>query len=361
MLARDADIVLVEGAGSPAEINLRSGDIANMGFAAAADVPVVLLGDIDRGGVIASLVGTHAVLEPDERARIHGFIVNKFRGDVGLFDDGLTAITRTYRLALARRGAVVAAGARGCRRRMPSISTAPMLHPRRVSSPCRCSPASPISTISIRSGMEPGVKLVFVRPGEPIPGDAEIVILPGSKSTIGDLAFLRAQGWDIDIISACPPRRPCARTVRRLSDARQDDRRSRRRRRPRRHRRRAGSARCRDRDDAATRSTDAGHGHASRDGCRDRRLRDPSRPQRGPGLRRGPVLDIGGRADGAGSRDGRVQGTYVHGLFTGDAFRKAWLARFRHRVVAGLRCAASKPRWMRSPIISKRISISSRS
>src|ERR1700682_3505779 len=93
-LAREADIVLVEGAGSPAEINLRSGDIANMGFAAAANVPVVLAGDIDRGGVIASLAGTHLVLEPDERARIHGFIVNKFRGDARLFEQGLTAITR---------------------------------------------------------------------------------------------------------------------------------------------------------------------------------------------------------------------------------------------------------------------------
>ena len=93
-LARDADIILVEGAGSPAEINLRAGDIANMGFASAANVPVVMLGDIDRGGVIASLAGTHLVLEPDELARVHGFIVNKFRGDVGLFGEGLTAITR---------------------------------------------------------------------------------------------------------------------------------------------------------------------------------------------------------------------------------------------------------------------------
>src|SRR5512141_2033018 len=88
------DIVLVEGAGSPAEVNLRAGDIANMGFAEAANVPVVMLGDIDRGGVIASLAGTHLVLEPDELARIHGFIINKFRGDVGLFDQGLAAITR---------------------------------------------------------------------------------------------------------------------------------------------------------------------------------------------------------------------------------------------------------------------------
>ena len=93
-LAREADIVLVEGAGSPAETNLRAGDIANMGFAAAADVPVVLAGDIDRGGVIASLAGTHLVLEPDERARIRGFIINKFRGEPSLFDQGLATVTR---------------------------------------------------------------------------------------------------------------------------------------------------------------------------------------------------------------------------------------------------------------------------
>src|ERR1700751_1589640 len=93
-LAAECDLVVVEGAGSPAEINLRAGDIANMGFAAAADVPVVLAGNIDRGGVIASLAGTHLVLEPDERARIHGFIINKFRGDVRLFDQGLAAVTR---------------------------------------------------------------------------------------------------------------------------------------------------------------------------------------------------------------------------------------------------------------------------
>jgi len=84
-LAADADLVLVEGAGSPAEINLREGDVANMGFAAAEDLPVVLVGDVDRGGVIASLVGTMTVLEPDERRRIRGFIVNKFRGDPALF------------------------------------------------------------------------------------------------------------------------------------------------------------------------------------------------------------------------------------------------------------------------------------
>src|SRR4051812_14852715 len=93
-LAADADIVLVEGAGSPAEINLRAGDIANMGFAEAANVPVILAGDIDRGGVIAGLVGTHAVLEPAERARVQAFLVNKFRGDPALFAPGVVEVER---------------------------------------------------------------------------------------------------------------------------------------------------------------------------------------------------------------------------------------------------------------------------
>src|SRR5439155_25188243 len=91
-LAATADLVLVEGAGSPAEINLRAGDIANMGFAEAADVPIALIGDIERGGVIAQLVGTHALLSPDERGRLVGYIVNKFRGEVTLFEGGITAI-----------------------------------------------------------------------------------------------------------------------------------------------------------------------------------------------------------------------------------------------------------------------------
>src|SRR3954447_19410526 len=91
-LGAGADLVLVEGAGSPAEINLRGGDIANMGFAEAADVPVALIGDIERGGVIAQLVGTHALLSPVERKRIAGCIVNKFRGDVRLFEGGVAAI-----------------------------------------------------------------------------------------------------------------------------------------------------------------------------------------------------------------------------------------------------------------------------
>src|SRR6202035_1378138 len=97
-LAESADLVLVEGAGSPAEVNLRNGDIANMGFAEAADVAVVLIGDIERGGVIAQLVGTHALLSTSERALLAGYIVNKFRGDVRLFDGGITALGARTRL-----------------------------------------------------------------------------------------------------------------------------------------------------------------------------------------------------------------------------------------------------------------------
>src|SRR5712671_2871644 len=98
-LAGSADLVLVEGAGSPAEINLRAGDIANMGFAEAADVPVALIGDIERGGVIAQLVGTHALLSQSERGRLVGYIVNKFRGDIRLFDGGIAAIGERTGLA----------------------------------------------------------------------------------------------------------------------------------------------------------------------------------------------------------------------------------------------------------------------
>ena len=111
--------MLVEGAGSPAEINLRAGDIANMGFARAADVPVVLVGDIDRGGVIAQLVGTRAVLDPADAAMIRGFLINKFRGDPSLFDDGYRLIADAHRLARLRRRSLVRRAPAACRPRTP--------------------------------------------------------------------------------------------------------------------------------------------------------------------------------------------------------------------------------------------------
>jgi len=191
-----ADLVLVEGAGSPAEINLRQGDIANMGFAVAADCPVVIAGDIDRGGVIAQLVGTHSVLPDEDRAMIAGFLINKFRGDVSLFDEGLVEISK--RTAWASLGVVpwfgeahmlpaedaldIKGGGSGTLKivvpMLPRIANFDDLDPLKL---------------------EPGVELVMLRAGEALPGDADVVILPGTKSTIADLAALRREGWDVDI------------------------------------------------------------------------------------------------------------------------------------------------------------------
>jgi adenosylcobyric acid synthase len=197
-LAAEADLVLVEGAGSASEVNLRAADIANMGFARAANVPVVLVGDIDRGGVIASLVGTKAVIDPADAATIAGFIVNRFRGDPALFADGMKQIAdRTGWPALGlvpffadahRLPAEDALGLPGAGNEGGAVKIAVLAYPRIANfddfDPLR---------------QEPGVDVVFVRPGEAIPGDARLVILPGSKATIADLAALRDAGWDIDL------------------------------------------------------------------------------------------------------------------------------------------------------------------
>jgi adenosylcobyric acid synthase len=199
-LKGEADLVLVEGAGSASEINLRGNDIANMGFARAADVPVVLIGDIDRGGVIASLVGTKAVIDAHDAALVRGFLVNKFRGDSALFTDGMAMIARSTgweplglipyfsdaRLLPAEDAlALERAPARkpGARLRiavplLPHIANFDDLDPLEA---------------------EPAVELTRVRPGSALPGYANLVILPGSKATIADLAALRAAGFDVDI------------------------------------------------------------------------------------------------------------------------------------------------------------------
>lgn len=198
-LQAEADIVVIEGAGSPAEINLRAGDIANMGFARAAGVPVVLVGDIDRGGVIASLVGTRAVIDPVDAAMIHGFLVNKFRGDPALFSDGYHAIAE--RTGWRGFGVVpwLADAAR-----LPSEdavvlqqSQAPRADRVLVACPITAHIANFDDLDPLR--LEPDVEVVMVPPGKPIPAEAALIVLPGSKATIADLRFLRAQGWDVDI------------------------------------------------------------------------------------------------------------------------------------------------------------------
>jgi adenosylcobyric acid synthase len=195
-LKAQADFVVVEGAGSPAEVNLRAGDIANMGFAQAADVPVVLVGDIDRGGVIAQLVGTHVVLDEADASRIVAFLVNKFRGDASLFSDGARTIADktgwhdlgvlpwfpdAHKLPAEDILDISSSQSDGITIAVPKLN--------RIANFDDLDPLK----------LEPSVDLQIVEPGQPLPGDAKLVILPGSKSTIADLADFRAQGWDVDL------------------------------------------------------------------------------------------------------------------------------------------------------------------
>ncbi len=327
-LAGAADLVLVEGAGSPAEINLRAGDIANMGFAEAADVPVVLVGDIERGGVIAQLVGTVSLLPAGERARLAGYIVNKFRGDLRLFDGGVAAIgERTglecfgvvpwfpqAHLLPAEDSLALAAPERQDRTAEGRVKIAVPLLPHIAN----FDDLDPLCA-------EPAVELALVRPGQPLPRDAMLVVLPGSKATLADLAALRREGWDLDILAH---RRHGGRILGLCGGFQMLGRRV------------ADPLGCEgepgerpglglldidtvlagDKRLAAISGRDIASGEAVRG--YEMHLGTTT----GPGLRC-PMLRLAdGRADGAVSADGLVAGTYLHGLFAGDAFRRAFLA-----------------------------------
>ncbi|WP_369990202.1 cobyric acid synthase [Pseudomonas xanthosomatis] len=195
-LKRSYDVVMVEGAGSPAEINLRAGDIANMGFAEAVDCPVILVADINRGGVFAHLVGTLELLSPSEQARVQGFVINRFRGDIALLQPGLDWLEqRTGKPVLgvlpfvtdlhleAEDGIDRRQGQKGDRVLKVIVPVLPRISNHTDFDPLR---------------LHPQVDLQFIGPGEPIP-PADLIILPGSKSVRGDLAQLRARGWDTAI------------------------------------------------------------------------------------------------------------------------------------------------------------------
>ncbi|MBM7060721.1 cobyric acid synthase [Pseudomonas sp. UL073] len=192
-LSAQYPVVMVEGAGSPAEINLRAGDIANMGFAEAVDCPVILIADIDRGGVFAHLVGTLELLAPSEQARVVGFVINRFRGDIGLLQPGLDWLeARTGKPVLgvlpylmdfhleAEDAIDQRQGAKAERVLKVVVPVLPRISNHTDFDPLR---------------LHPQVDLQFVGPGQPIP-PADLIILPGSKSVRADLAFLRAQGWE---------------------------------------------------------------------------------------------------------------------------------------------------------------------
>ncbi|WP_257541304.1 cobyric acid synthase [Sphingobium sp. CFD-1] len=324
-LSAQCDIVVVEGAGSPAEINLRAGDIANMGFARTAHVPVILVGDIDRGGVIASIVGTKAVIDPEDAAMIRGFLINKFRGDPALFEDGyrqIESISGWRGFGVIPWLSAVA--------RLPS-EDAVILEKNRRSDSTRFTIACPIlPRISNFDDLdpfkiEPDIDLVMVPPGSPIPAEASLVILPGSKATVADMQAMRAQGWDIDILA---------------------------------HHRRGGAVLgiCGGYQMLGRRIADP-HGIEGPAGTieglglldietilsGDKTLQQVAGRALGApftgyemhmGQSAGPDcgrpfahLD-GARPDGASSPDGRVLGTYVHGLFGSTVLRKAFLNRW---------------------------------
>ncbi len=332
-LGRVCDLVLVEGAGSPAEVNLRDGDIANMGFALAAKVPVVLAGDIERGGVIAQLVGTVALLEPAERALLAGYVVNKFRGDPALFEgahpvigqhtglsslgvvtwfapasalpkEDMMGLAELARDGLAGDGTITVAVPR-----LPRLANFDDLDP---------------------LAAEPGVVLRVLEPGEPLPAAADLVLLPGSKATLADLAVLRHEGWDIDILAhvrrggwvlgLCGGYQMLGR---RIAD-------------PRGLEGAAGEVvglgllevdtllepaktlALRDGVELATGESVRGYEiHMGR--------------TTGPACGR-PMLRTAGGTDGAVSADGRIMGCYLHGLLSSDGFRHALLGRIRGRV-----------------------------
>ncbi|MCH8544906.1 MAG: cobyric acid synthase [Alcanivorax sp.] len=199
-LSQRYDVIIAEGAGSPAEINLRANDIANMGFAEAIDCPVWLVGDIDRGGVFAQLTGTLALLSDSERARTTGLIINRFRGDVALLQSGLDWLSKDsgkpvlgvlpYLPGLlldAEDSAGLGAGKREAGARNDGAS-----HILKVVVPLLPRISNHTDLDALR--LHPQVHLTFVGPGEPVP-PADLVVLPGSKSTRADLAWLREQGW----------------------------------------------------------------------------------------------------------------------------------------------------------------------
>ncbi len=324
-----ADLVLVEGAGSPAEINLRKGDIANMGFAQAANVPVVLLGDIDRGGVIAQIVGTQAVLDAPDLAMIRGFLINKFRGDIGLFMDGYKSIeTRTGWPGLGvipwfeEIGKLPAEDAVD----LQEGSGGGAFH-------IVCPMLSRIANFDDLDPLksEPGVRLTMIPPGRAFPGDADLVILPGTKSTLGDLAFLRAQGWDVDlqahvrrggaVLGICGGYQMLGKTVH-DPDGLDGT---------------AGSVDGLGLLDVETVMT----AEKSLTRVRAKHVATGAALSgyeihigrtTGPDAAR-PFTKISELGEGAISADGRVAGTYLHGLFSDDGFRAAFLA--ARGVVAG--------------------------
>jgi adenosylcobyric acid synthase len=309
-LATQYEVIMVEGAGSPAEINLREGDIANMGFAEAVDCPVVLVADIDKGGVFAQIVGTLELLSESERNRIAGFIINRFRGDIKLLESGLVWLEQ-------KTG-------------KPVFGVLPYLHGLHIEAEDAV-PRDNIVTdqdkfqvvvpvlprISNHTDLDPlrlhpEVDLHFIGAGQTIP-PADLIILPGSKNVRADLKWLRAEGWDRAItrhlryggkvIGICGGYQMLGQAIHDplgLEDA-------------------AGSSEglglleietTLESEKRLTRVT----ARLTLEGAMVEGYEIHMGVSRGVGLSR-PAIKLGNRSDGAISADGQLLGSYLHGLF----------------------------------------------
>ena len=341
-LAAKHDLILIEGAGSPAEINLRDRDIANMGFAQKAGVPVCLIGDIEKGGVIASLVGTQAVIAPEDAAMIRGFLVNKFRGDPRLFDDGVTAIEQ--RTGWPCLGVIPWLSSSA---RLPAEDAVVLDRPTRASGAGLKVAAPMLSRMANFDDadplkMEPGIEFTWVPPGQTIPRDIDVIILFGTKSTLGDLAFLRAQGWDHDIIAHA---RAGGRVLgicggyqmlgRQITDPTGAD---------------GPSGRAMglglldiETQMSADKQVQMTDGTCALIGCSVAGYEIHMGKTTGPDTQR-PMFTLGDQTEGARSANGLIEGTYLHGMFTQDEFRRSWLSRIGASAQTGLSYSAEVDR-----------------
>lgn len=322
------DIVVIEGAGSPAEINLRAHDIVNMRTAAMADAPVILVGDIDKGGVFAQLLGTFELLEPDEQARVCGLLINKFRGDSEILAPGLTFIAQ--------------------RLKRPVLGVVPYLHDLRIAEE-----DTPRLEASRRRERSRGVRIDVIRHArmanftdfdalgdsvryisQPPAEMPDAVILPGTKSTAADLQLLRQRGFDrwlhaareagVEIVGICGGFQMLGRAVLDPDHVESSQE----------HVAGLGLLECstvfnRDKETARVSGVHlaSGIGVAGYEihmGCTQGAAGAP------------PLFRIHQRHamaaegfDGLASPDGRVWGTYLHGLFDNEAFCRWWLGRLR--------------------------------